>query len=743
MARAAVAAATLTGASAVLAPAAAAPGTGPAATTTLPAPAPAAVLLLNGDHALVSSAGGGPVDAILRAPGQSGLAGSTVTLRAGANTLIMPAAAMPFLGRGLNPSLFEVGALSHAEHGGRLRVTVRYQGKLHALPGVTLTRRGPGTAQGYLTASSAVTFGSALARQMLADHARASYGRDGMFSGGETLSLPGAPAPRPAPDFPMHTLTVRGTNLAGQPDTGDEVTVWNVTDFGKFGDLTENFSAFYHGTARFSVPAGIYWAFGGFSTTAGGLRLDILPQFAVRGDTTVAASARAANSRLAFVTPRPAVDAGATNFSLVRGGRRGAVTWSFGGPRSMWVNPVSQRPSAGFLYSATSTQLVSPAGPGTPYTYALDFPAPPGTVSSQHFVVRPGDLATVHERFYQDPPKAGGWLTLGGTPAQFRTLGFGGTSTPLRMPGTQTLYLTARPAALWQTSTFIAGVSAGQTNAWRLYHGGEHLAEAWNAYPLHPGPNVSLPGSISPALPSASRAGNRLILDITPFTDNAFGHTGAGFNDNGGSPSGSAGRYALYQNGKLIASGTARQSFSGDLLVVVPVSARRAAIRFVMTASRKGAAPNPSSSSQDAWTFQTRPDPTATVPAPWFCGATLVRHHVRFDRHCAVQDLMTLSYQLAGLSLAGTTRPGTQSLGITVAHLEEAAAPRVRAAVALVSYNGGKTWKAADLTRTGPGQFRASFTAPARTGVSLRVVARDSQGATITETILGAYQTSG
>src|SRR5215467_12063969 len=110
----------------------------------------------------------------------------------------------------------------------------------------------------------------------------------------------------------------------------------------------------------------------------------------------------------------------------------------------MWVNPISQRPSAGFLYSATSTQLVSPTGPGTPYTYALDFPAPPGTVSSQHFVVRPGDLATVHERFYQDPPKAGGWLTLGGTPAQLRTLGFGGTSTPLRMPGTQTLYLTAR-----------------------------------------------------------------------------------------------------------------------------------------------------------------------------------------------------------------------------------------------------------------------------------------------------------
>lgn len=740
MALAAAVAATLTGTTA-LAPASAAPRTGPAAAATLGEPVPLAVLLLNGDHALVSSAGGGPADAILRAPGQSGPAGSTVTLRAGANTLIMPAAAMPFLGRGLDPSLFEVGALSRAEHGGRLPVAVHYQGKLHALPGVTITRRGAGAAQGYLTASSAVTFGSALARQMLADHSRASYGRDGMFSGGETLSLPGAPAPRRAPGFPMHTLTVRGTNLAGRPDTGDEVTVWNVTDFGKFGDLTENFSAFYHGTARFSVPAGIYWAFGGFATPAG-FRLDVLPQFTVRRDTTVAAGARAADSKITFVTPRPAVDAGATSFALRRGGRRGAVSWFFGGSGAMWVNQVSQRPSAGFLYSATSTQLVSPKGRGTPYTYALDFPSPPGTISSQHFVVRPGDLATVRERLYQDPPKDGGWLTFGGTPAQFRTTGFSGTSTPLRMPGTQTLYLTARPASLWQTGTFIAGISAGQTNAWRLYHGGEHLAEPWNAYPLHPGPNVSLPGSISPVLPSASLAGTRLILDITPFTDNTFGHTGAGFNDNGGPPGGSAGSYALYQNGKLIASGKAGQSFSGDLLVAAPVSPRPAAIRFVLTASRKGAAPDPSASSQDVWTFRTRPDPTATVPAPWFCGAALVHHHIRFDRHCAVQDLMTLSYRLAGLGLAGTTRPGAQSLGITVAHLQEAAAPRIRAAVVLVSYNGGKTWKAADLTRTGPGQFLASYSAPARTGVSLRVVARDSRGATVTETILGGYQTA-
>jgi hypothetical protein len=52
----------------------------------------------------------------------------------------------------------------------------------------------------------------------------------------------------------------------------------------------------------------------------------------------------------------------------------------------------------------------------------------------------------------------------------------------------------------------------------------------------------------------------------------------------------------------------------------------------------------------------------------------------------------------------------------------------------------------ATLTRVCHGQvctnrYRASYTAPAGAQVSLRVTARDTQGATVTETILGAYLT--
>ena len=62
------------------------------------------------------------------------------------------------------------------------------------------------------------------------------------------------------PDFPMHTLTVTGTSLAGRPDSGDVVDVFNVNDLAAF----DSGGSFYRGTAKFSVPSGTYWALGSF-----------------------------------------------------------------------------------------------------------------------------------------------------------------------------------------------------------------------------------------------------------------------------------------------------------------------------------------------------------------------------------------------------------------------------------------------------------------------------------------------
>jgi hypothetical protein len=137
-------------------------------------------VLINGDRIMAGT--GRRSVAVM--PAGAGPDGSLLTLGAGGVTDEIPVAAVPFLSRGLDPSLFNVSGPLRRERGDRVPVLVAYRGRRPALPGVTLTRAGGGVAAGYLTASSARVFGAALARQFAADRSRGSYGRDGMFSGG-------------------------------------------------------------------------------------------------------------------------------------------------------------------------------------------------------------------------------------------------------------------------------------------------------------------------------------------------------------------------------------------------------------------------------------------------------------------------------------------------------------------------------------------------------------------------------
>src|SRR5206468_8097886 len=140
--------------------------------------------------------------------------------------------------------------------------------------------------------------------------------------------------------------------------------------------------------------------------------------------------------------------------------------------------------------------------------------------------------------------------------------------------------------------------------------------------------------------------------------------------------------------------------------------------------------------SSTTWTWRSRRDPGATVPAAWACrtGPT------GLTRRCAVQPMITVRYDVGGLSPAGTAPAGTapagaQVIGLTVGHLQLAPQPQIRTAQLRVSLDGGATWQAARMDRAGPGRYRASFTAPASSFVTLRFTATDQAGGSITETI--------
>jgi hypothetical protein len=709
--------------------------------------APRTLLLINGERlALRRGPGGRPVTSVL-APAAGGFSFIFITSFC-AQASDVPAAALPFLGRGLDPDLFRVSALRQVERAGRLPVRVSYHGAGRpSLPGVTITGVSGGTATGYLTPSSAVTFGAALTRQFIADHARGTYGTDGLFGGGLSIALAGvAPSPhRARPGFALHTLTVHGTNLAGKPDNGDDITVFNAGNCGKFGDPVETENVFRRGIAKFSVPAGHYWAVSDFISPGGsGLtdRIVILPQFSVTHSTRVAVAERAASSKIAIRTALPST-AQLVTFTLLRGGSGGSeasVSWA-GSGSDFWVSPTSRKPTVGSLRTFTSATLTSPDGTTVPYAYNLDFAGPPGLIPAQRFGVRQSSLATVNERYYQDVPSTGSWTTFGGTAAQLNA-GFTSVDLPVKLPGLQTQYFSAGPAITWVSvySSFVSprsfGAGGGQSDAPRHLRAGAVTSQDWNKYPLHPAPNVALTGSapLGAQLPSAARAGNLLVLDITPFSDNQLGHLGSGFFP--GPRTKPTGHFVLDENGRQLAAG---KGATGP--PPVDLSPRPSVVRFVLTASRAGAAYRLSPASRTVWTWRSRPDHSATVPGAWIC----LRQSpggLGLTRRCAVQPMMTLQYQVPGMALNGTVPAGRQVIGITAGHLQLSRAAAVSGAQVAVSFDDGQHWQAAAVSALGAGHFSAAFTAPAGALVTLRVTATDAAGGSIAETIQRAYQTA-
>ena len=726
---------------------------------------PRPVTLINGDRLLAGASPGGAISHELIAGTARGINAQLVTMALGGTAYVVPADAVPYLGRGLSPGLFDIASLLHDQPGGRLPVEVRYAGRVPSLPGISITSAAHGTARGCLTAASARAFGAALARQFAADHARASYGQDGLFGNGVSISLPGVAARRAAGrpaaaqragerHFPMSTLTVAGTNLAGRPDTGDVVFVFNADNSSRFDDPIETHNFFDHGVTKFSVPTGHYWAVGLFISSGGrgrggGQRLVVLPQFTVRGNTTVRMSERAA-SQIQIVTPQPATD-NYTDVTLVRTGRSGpplGIGFEDPSAQPMWLAPASRKPTVGTLQAITASQLDSPPGaPGTPYEYGLAY-LDNGTIpAQQRHVVHTATLAHVRARYYQAVPAQVQQFMTVGTKLADELTGYSGFGVIFRAPGRINEYLSPGRSTIWTDQYFqqaaLFANSGGQFGNGRTFTPGERVTENWGAFPLHVAPNVNLIGARNPdpfLLVSAARTGNKLGFYLTPFSENQPGYTGSGYLPIPHVKV--SGRYEIDENGKMIASGDPAhpETVNGEFSAVVTVSPQPSAIRLLLTARRSGAGYPLSSASRTVWTWRSVHEAGSIVPAGWYC-PTSFRSAISFTRSCAAEPMMTLRYAIAGLSLDGSTAAGRQVLHVTAGHLPLAKATAVTSAAVSVSFDGGKTWHPATVTGH-DGSYTATFTAPAGAKVSLRTSASDAAGGSISETITNAYQIS-
>ena len=685
------------------------------------------MLLINGDRLALRRLAGAGVVKLIPAPD----GGPVVTLHIKSSSYEFPVYALPYLGHGLDPSLFNLTLLQRLESGGRLPVRLTFTGARHALPGITVTSSSGQTASGYLTAASARAFGLALYRQFRADHASAGHGTAALFSG-VSIALAGAPAVAPIrPQFPMHTLTVTGTNEFRNPDNADAVFVLNADNPFVFGDPFEDINIFYHGVAKFSVPPGHYWAITDFVTflkNSVTQRVVVAPQFTVDRNTELRLSARAASSEITVRTPRPSGDMSAT-WTVARTSPNGlSAIFSASSFGPLYISPTTTKPTAGTIQSYTFAQLNSAARfKGTPYAYSLDFRGPLGVIPRQHFAATPASLATVHDRYYNGSPGFGFWDTLGGYLPQLEGfIFFGGNAPEVRMPGLQTQYMTGSNSILWLTD-FFADNGASQGDSPFVLLPGQQLTENWNQYPLHPQPDAQLIShgllaQFASQLPSAFRSGNELWLAPNPFSDNQLGHYaesdfGAG--------------YTVTQNGRQIAGG----GFGPGDVLRVKIKPMPSVISFTLTAQQ----PDPlfvlSPGTTTTWVMHTAPAPHAVVPLTWFC----LRGNYFFTQNCKVQPMLTLNYEVSGLGLDGVVPPGPEQVDVTVGHIALAAAAAIVHASARVSYDNGRFWEPVTLTRAGAGRYRVSFTAPAGVDVTLRFSATDADGNSITETIINGY----
>ena len=351
---------------AVVAPAHAAP---PGA----PHPVRRIATLITGERvALGTSPSGIPTAQLVRAA-NDGPAANVKILSLGGHVYAIPASAMAYAGRFLDPSSFDVTALAHAGFGDRIPLRIRYTDKLPALPGVTITSKGSGRARGYVTRSSARTFGAAVAEQSIADSRAGWPATDALFGSITSIApvLPGAPVVHP--HFPMATLVMRGFTKTGAKMPFAFGLLINMDDAAKF----MGFVIMYRGQARASVPLGTYAAiFDNFTFSTDGsftVREDVVTDFAVTGSQrAMRIDSSLATAIPSLETPKPAVPQELDTTIDVQGEHGGSslsTTWSLGMPgASIRFTPVAP-PTVGTLGFQTRWLAVDPSTAGGTYSF--------------------------------------------------------------------------------------------------------------------------------------------------------------------------------------------------------------------------------------------------------------------------------------------------------------------------------------------------------------------------------------
>lgn len=666
----------------------------------------------------------------------SGDSGFLAYQAADSDQYVVPAEARPYLGRQLDPSLFDVSALLRARldmPAARVPVDVAFApgAKVSAPPGVTLTSVRGASASGYLTAGSSSLFAAALRASIGADVAAGRPAGRGPLFGGLTSVRLAAPGTGPgdgtsavAPRYPLNILQINATDLTGAAadsaqvflvDT-DSVTRWRGT------------VPIAAGISRVAVPAGHYSAAASFADFDAQGNITAIRTVA-RSDFTVAASGgstvsfdeRAATVPVSVSTPRPA-----TQDSLMVGWFRTDATGAaagFEGGASGQVRAYSNtesHPAIGSVqYVVQWGGTGTAAGPG--YRYDLAFTSE-GIPANQSHRVPSGQLATVRQGLYTNPvASAPGELLESVYEPSFEIL----LPTP-PVAGLLTDYVGVSTPDLWQQG-YISPTGLFFASSKHQFTAGHIYAVEWGHGPLAPNDGTYDVGLPRPCFACVS--GGDMSVGFNEVADSEPDHVGV--------PTfGGSTHYTLYQNGAVAVD--AVNTLTANLTGIPNAPTKYRVVLDTDLGNIPGLTESTSTHTELTFHYVPGANPDQTLPAAVSCS-----RDGTIAAPCQILPILDLDYHLA-TDLTGTSSSSVQAMCFDVSHLtylgRGSHAPITTAGVS-VSFDSGKSWTPAAVFGTA-GHYLALWQNPASTSTvspAIRVTARDAAGGSISQTVFNAY----
>lgn len=687
------------------------------------------VNLLTGDRVVLSTTSG-RTSATIRPPTASGPRSVVTTLRLGDRAYAVPAVARPYLGRYLDPSLFDVSSASAL--GSTVKVDLAYSGSAKpVVPGVTVTSARGGLAAGYLTSQSAQTFGAALAKQAVADAQAGWPTRSSLFGSVTRISAVGSGAVV-TPSYPMKTLVIKALDHTGKPLQFGFGIYANMDSGGKGGGLF----SIDQGQARVSVPTGNYALISSEDTfNQAGIytsRVMLVSDYRVASQTqTVTLDARKATTGTPSVSlPKAALvqDLSVTIEGTSADGQGGFGWGTSATPPSarLRLTPTT-KPKHGSIEEQTIVNAVDPAVPGGAYRFDGAW-ADAGIPVSQHHSAP----ALTHQNrtdttYYTDTE-----------------LRVGGTSRAIFLPGSSfafsSIFATPMPLKRAEYAFGPAGTQVSElvftdfTNFddpgmfSQDSHGippGATSATTWLRHPIVQTVPDSPAGSPF-ALSLACRTKGALFVALEPV-DNVATHVGQVFGSADGTP---VAHFILSRNGKTLYD--ADDSFGA----VVDTAAASATYRAVGTLDRSLGGTFLSTATKTDVSFVSGATSGPRAPASWYCPA---------DSGSGAATLLPVLRAL--VDLHGTTRGsvpvGSRAFDVTVGYPAGAGAAKITSVTVEVAVAGSSAWSTLPVS-AGPnaGHYRAAFTAkPFQAGrvMDLRVSATDAAGGILHQTTDRAF----